>query len=149
MHRAADVRYAPAPDCGGLPLLPHRIRQQFFLDSGELEGSEAGDVTDINHQSAYETAKSESCSRVALQPAITEDELNQRLQLELSKNMWKRCNPGFNHMAVSTLSTTQEQFLYDEDNVRLMFPVRRASIPMTRTPQMDACNRVRCAVNDA
>ena len=49
---------------------------------------------------------------------ITEDELNQRLQLELSKNMWKRCNPGFNHMAVSRLSKTQEEFLYDEDNVR-------------------------------
>ena len=65
---------------------------------------------------------------MALQPAITEDELNQRLQLELSKNMWKRCNPGFNHMAVSTLSKTQEEFLYDEDNVR-------------RSPAMHAAHR--------
>ena len=65
---------------------------------------------------------------MALQPAITEDELNQRLQLELSKNMWKRCNPGFNHMAVSTLSKTQEEFLYDEDNVR-------------RSPAMHAARR--------
>ena len=99
----------------------HRIRQQFFIESGELDEGEAAAGAELQLPSEAEARKNESCARVALQPAITEDELNQRLQLELSKNMWKRCNPGFNHMAVSRLSKTQEEFLYDEDNVRSLF----------------------------
>ena len=94
-----------------------QIRQQFFVNSGMLDDDINNDAEDNATTSDYEAAKNAATERVALQPAVTENELNMRLQLELSKNMWKRCNPGFNHAAVSTLSTTQEEFLYDEDNI--------------------------------
>ena len=53
------------------------------LDDDEgLDGSAGVDQNENTMaKSAYETEKDAAAARVALQPAVTEDELNQRLQV--------------------------------------------------------------------
>lgn len=61
------------------------------MNSGALDDDALDDCYDHNNdndnntmsvtKSAYETEKDAAAARVALQPAVTEDELNQRLQV--------------------------------------------------------------------
>mmetsp|Transcript_1492 Transcript_1492/g.1700 ORF Transcript_1492/g.1700 Transcript_1492/m.1700 type:complete len:150 (-) Transcript_1492:284-733(-) len=86
-----------------------KVRDEFFTKT-EAERAAAG-IADMPAHSKPADVK------YVKPPPMTTGEVQGKMGVELSKNLWRRCNPGYNVGSATFQSTTKSDYVYDADEV--------------------------------